>query len=213
MGNYRSLEETHEDIMELKGKIKDLEGEILSTIARLQKEAKKENFDMIRSLTNKMKLKQDRISTYKRETLPMMVHNAFKAEIIETTPGMEIVIETLDEILKKDIAWHEEVRGKLLSSDYDISGLNKTNMILAKMTPEEALRVFRNDLEARVSKFVSQIEDKVGTILSVDINRNANLSLDGYVQGEGGAVSIQTIIAGGYNIQRLHYRTLVKKVK
>ena len=39
-----------------------------------------------------------------------------------------------------------------------------------------------------------------------------NGEIAGIIEGEKGRASIQTIGAGGYNIQRYHFRTLVKEV-
>ena len=37
--------------------------------------------------------------------------------------------------------------------------------------------------------------------------------LDGYIKGERGTAKVQTIGAGGYNVQRFHFRTLVHEAK
>lgn len=63
------------------------------------------------------------------------------------------------------------------------------------------------DLIFRISKVVGEIED--ATYLK--INEKGNL--DGFVIGNKGKARVETIGAGGWNIQCWHYRTLVKPVK
>tara|TARA_R110000796_G_scaffold157189_1_gene273900 strand:- start:72 stop:581 length:510 start_codon:yes stop_codon:yes gene_type:complete len=58
---------------------------------------------------------------------------------------------------------------------------------------------------------IKKIEAKAGAI--VDGNKlyiGADGSINGYVLGKTKEVRVETIYAGGYNIQRLHYRVLVK---
>ncbi|WP_035796411.1 hypothetical protein [Clostridium akagii] len=62
----------------------------------------------------------------------------------------------------------------------------------------------RIDLYTRCSAKVGLITDATGLYIG------ENLSLNGFVIGENGKAEIKTIFAGGYNIQCLHYRVLVK---
>lgn len=58
---------------------------------------------------------------------------------------------------------------------------------------------------------VARIEDVAGKIVDakyLEIGKNG--SLNGRVIGEKKSVYVETILAGGYNIQCLHYRVLVK---
>lgn len=71
------------------------------------------------------------------------------------------------------------------------------------MEHEKKQRLF--DLVQRVGKIVGKIT--AGHNLVV-----VNGEIAGIIEGEKGRASIQTIGAGGYNIQRYHFRTLVKEV-
>ena len=62
------------------------------------------------------------------------------------------------------------------------------------------------DLYNRVVAFTGEITDASGI-------RWGGKCLDGIIIGKEGKAIVETIGAGGYNIQRWHLRTLVKEVK
>ena len=53
------------------------------------------------------------------------------------------------------------------------------------------------------------IGEKVGRITDAAGLHVQNGEIAGVIYGENGSATIQTIGAGGYNIQRFHFRTLV----
>ena len=65
----------------------------------------------------------------------------------------------------------------------------------------------RIDLYGRCSAVVGVITDATG------LRSSGNGSINGVVVGEDGKAFVETILAGGYNIQCLHYRVLVKPLK
>lgn len=65
----------------------------------------------------------------------------------------------------------------------------------------------RVDLYHRCSAVVGIITDATG------LESGKNGSINGVVVGEDGKAEVETILAGGYNIQCLHYRVLVKPLK
>ena len=66
-----------------------------------------------------------------------------------------------------------------------------------------------------ILNMIARTEEKVGVItdctgLYIDIDNKGYSIINGTIIGEKGKVSIESILAGGYNIQRLHVRVLVK---
>ena len=71
----------------------------------------------------------------------------------------------------------------------------------------EEVKNKRLDLYYRCTAAVGVITDASGLYVG------SNGSLNGYIVGEDGKASVETIVAGGYNIQCRHYRVLVKPVR
>jgi len=77
---------------------------------------------------------------------------------------------------------------------------------LNEMLDKEVIRKERN-LIARVRKAVGTITDASNLYIG------NNAEINGYVIGTEGKAKVETITAGGYNIQRLHFRVLVNNIK
>lgn len=74
--------------------------------------------------------------------------------------------------------------------------------------------VLEKEKKAKMIDLINRINNEIGEILdasNLEISKKGNL--DGIIVGEKGSVRIETIGAGGYNIQCFHYRTLINKVK
>lgn len=67
------------------------------------------------------------------------------------------------------------------------------------------------DLVKRVTKITGPITDWAN--LHSTAGNGGWTVLNGYVVGEDGTARVETILAGGYAVQRLHARTLVKEIK
>lgn len=67
------------------------------------------------------------------------------------------------------------------------------------------------EVEMKKLDLIARIQEKAGAILDASyLTIGSNGSLNGKVIGEKKSVWVETILAGGYNIQCLHYRVLVK---
>ena len=56
----------------------------------------------------------------------------------------------------------------------------------------------------------ARLEKKAGNVLNANLNIGVNGEINGTITGDIATVKIETIYAGGHNIQCLHYRVLVK---
>lgn len=74
----------------------------------------------------------------------------------------------------------------------------------------QAVKSLVIDLYARVGKIVGEANDWSG--IHVTQGNGGFAVLNGRVDGSRGCASVKSILAGGYNIQRLHIRTLVHAI-
>lgn len=64
-----------------------------------------------------------------------------------------------------------------------------------------------------LKELIMILKDNIGNITKVEsLQTNNHKGFDGVFRGDKGSISINTILAGGYNIQCLHFRTLVYKI-
>ena len=71
-------------------------------------------------------------------------------------------------------------------------------------------KILDKDVQNKYNDFVNRITEKAGNILDAsNLKIAGNGAINGVVQGDKSKVKVETISAGGYNIQRLHYRILV----
>lgn len=75
-------------------------------------------------------------------------------------------------------------------------------------------KMVKREVKAKKENFIRSCEKKIGKLIDTsNLKLGMNNEINGYVIGEEGRAKVETISAGGYNIQRYHYRLLVKKFK
>ena len=80
----------------------------------------------------------------------------------------------------------------------------------SKDKDERIEKLIEKEAEEKEKKLIARVNKSVGTIVeALSLNVGVNGELNGYIKGENGTCKIETIYAGGYNIQCLHYRVLV----
>jgi len=144
-----------------------------------------------------------------------------KFDAIYTEKQIAYYLEKKEEIMK---FWKDNYsirKGICWGSLYNVAGgkgmHEKLYGINVKMAKDLAVKDAQAVIKARNSKIANKLEEAGITKV---LNSNIEVSSDGFngyyvVETNNGqkAIRIDTIIAGGYNIQRLHYRTLVKVLK
>lgn len=83
------------------------------------------------------------------------------------------------------------------------------------LTDEQIKKDNKKAVKSLILDFINRVKDRVGTITSfanLHLNRDNQgfAILNGKVEGTEGTARVESIYAGGYNIQRLHVRVLVK---
>ena len=74
-------------------------------------------------------------------------------------------------------------------------------------------KVLEEDRRAKMLDLINRINKVVGTITDASaLTISAKGNLDGIIVGEKASAKVETIGAGGYNVQCFHYRTLVHKL-
>ena len=79
---------------------------------------------------------------------------------------------------------------------------------------ERLERLLDRDVVAKRNMFISRVQAKAGEILDASfLTVGMNGEINGLVIGDKAKVNVETIGAGGYNIQCFHFRVLVKEYK
>lgn len=163
-----------------------------------------------KKLTEAKRILNDWIKKYEKEiAIENQVTNEFPEILLELKNNLAKEWQTYD-ILKreemindKNTLAHDEFRKKY--SYVQETFLVKTDEEFLEFETSQA-QIFIIDLYRRVKEITGKILDWGNIYYSGN-------ALNGWVEGELGKATVKTIVAGGYNIQELHLRVLVKKIK
>lgn len=124
-----------------------------------------------------------------------------------------------DELVKEWDAWDIERRNRIKADRYSMDyrawckKYNHADKEFMHMTDEQIHNANMRDAKSLIINLYYRVKDITGEVIdwsgiSLEYG-NMGTVLNGYVIGKEGRAYVESILAGGYNIQRLHVRTLV----
>lgn len=146
---------------------------------------------------------------YSKDLKEYREHIDTMESIIEEREAQEKSIDELNEyIVQNDINI-----SKIIEKIEELKEFNRNNFdeLYKEYKGIITIKDVFETIDNAYKNLLNIIKDSIGNIENCNIWLNPKNGLDGKIYGENGKIEIQTIFAGGYNIQKLHYRTLIKR--
>lgn len=102
---------------------------------------------------------------------------------------------------------YEKLRYTEFFKKYSCEAYNHTHK-----SDEEIRKEVEREVKYSILDLLNRVSEVAGEIEDWNNVRWLGKALNGTLKGSKNNVSVETILAGGYNIQRLHYRVLVHKI-
>lgn len=127
------------------------------------------------------------------------------------------LLEAKDYLVETWVAWDiaerdriKKLRAELSYKEFRDKVKYSHEMEYTK-SDEEFRKQEEKEAEIWLLDLYRRVRDITGTVTDASGIRWGGKCLDGIIKGEKGTAVVETIVAGGWNIQRLHLRTLVKE--
>jgi hypothetical protein len=212
-----------DDIRTSNNKLKDLESQLKTLYGQKEKTEKIDNIEripVIEEFLEQWKVKA--IEWYKKDYNRLL--NYLK-KFAENKKEMEIVLKAWKvENGFSEWSWNKAIREKEKELEIDTDSYNKglkwfkglTLKLYENKNNWESLleKEIEQDKNNKRALFISRVKEITGTIQDASrLEIGMNGEINGIVTGEKGKAKVETISAGGYNIQCWHFRVLVHEYK
>lgn len=140
------------------------------------------------------------------------VYHFYTYERTYSDERIEEIMEELPSMDRRELRDIQRNVSRAMYKDWESNKTKKDLNIVASMYDESFLDgILDREVEHKRANFISKVEKKAGKIVDAKgLRIGVDGSINGTVVGEIKTVNVETIYAGGYNIQCLHYRILVK---
>lgn len=141
-----------------------------------------------------------------------------KRELILATKVPEAFREAKEELVNSWVEYDIRSREAMLKNrkELEYKAFRKMYSYTAeeslKHTDEEFRKIEEREADVWLLDLYNRVREITGEITDCSNIIWGGKCLDGYIVGKEGKAEVTTIGAGGYNIQRWHLRTLVKKI-
>lgn len=160
------------------------------------------------------------LDTHYKEWETLMKVKSAMEMIQRNNTDIRLAKQKVEEWENKVVAEKEVITGSKNAPQVIIDFVNQYGELVKKwlkcytdMTDEQINKQVEADKQAKIFMLNARVEKITGKITNADNLRVSEKGdLTGYIEGEKGKAQVQTILAGGWNIQCYHYRTLVHEM-
>lgn len=217
----QSLEELQEKLKDLEFQITDKRKQLSNLYVKLSEKAltavSNKDFKSLITEQKDMLSTIEYVITFKKELEEIASQKIAEKEI--TNPDYKVIYDFVQKWKESEIAFFTKAFNDYFDNGCTAHGLNITKAdekVIKEANKKLGLTTIIKDIETdavyRTLTLIHQLLDTVGHIIEVSLKPSPQAGFEGVVNGTKGSVRIETILAGGYNIQRLHYRTLINKI-
>lgn len=160
------------------------------------------------------------LDTHYKEWETLMKVKSAMEMIQRNNTEIRFAKQKVEEWENKVIAEKEVIEGSKNAPQVIVDFVNRYGELVrswlkcyTKMTDEQIDKQVEADKQAKIFMLNARVEKITGKITNADnLKVSEKGDLTGYIEGEKGKAQVQTILAGGWNIQCYHYRTLVHEM-
>lgn len=210
-----ALEKTRSKVLKLEQKVERLSKKVEGITDEWEKRWAEQDIrraqDELRAAKKTLEKRYAALEKAKNEESEMAEFSEEVLQMIEHV--VDITFEDLTKARDKNKELYYASRGDDDKAYKMYKRLSEFDRKLMWMSDDEILNYSKIAGKEFALDLINRTKAIVGNVTNWEHLHYGVAGLDGVVYGDKGKASVNTIVAGGYNIQRRHYRVLVKAIK